>query len=138
MEVPDVLEQHGAGHHLVGVLHQVFEQPIFARLQVDRWPARSTRRLIRSSVRSPTRSTVSAARRAAADQRAQPGVQLGEGEGLDHVVVAAGVEALDPVVEAADRGQEQDGRGHTRLPRSIRTSPRPSMPGSIRSTTITS
>lgn len=33
MIVPDVLEQHGARHHLAGVLHQVFEQAEFARLQ---------------------------------------------------------------------------------------------------------
>src|SRR3569623_326838 len=26
MVVPDVLEQHGAGHDLAGVLHQIFEQ----------------------------------------------------------------------------------------------------------------
>ena len=37
-------------------------------------------------------------------------MQLGEGEGLDHVVVAARVEALDPVVEAVDRRQEKDRR----------------------------
>src|SRR5664280_497311 len=30
--VPDVLEQHSAGHHLAGVLHQIFEQAKLARL----------------------------------------------------------------------------------------------------------
>jgi hypothetical protein len=33
MIVPDVFQQHGSRHHLPGVLHQIFEQPEFARLQ---------------------------------------------------------------------------------------------------------
>ena len=33
MIIPDVLEQHGARHHLAGVLHQIFEQAELARLQ---------------------------------------------------------------------------------------------------------
>src|SRR5271170_5459066 len=33
MIVPNVLEQHGAGHHLARVLHQILEQPEFARLE---------------------------------------------------------------------------------------------------------
>ena len=33
MIVPDVLQQHGARHHLAGVLHQIFEQAELARLQ---------------------------------------------------------------------------------------------------------
>src|SRR5277367_3143343 len=35
MIIPDVFEQHGAGDHLAGVLHQIFEQPEFAWLQHD-------------------------------------------------------------------------------------------------------
>src|SRR6186713_3334359 len=33
--VPNMLEQHGAGHHLAGVLHQEFEQAELARLKHD-------------------------------------------------------------------------------------------------------
>src|SRR4051812_22736867 len=32
---PDLLEQHGARNHLSGVVHQIFEQPVFAREQLD-------------------------------------------------------------------------------------------------------
>ena len=35
MIVPDILEQHGARHHLAGMAHQIFEQAEFARLQRD-------------------------------------------------------------------------------------------------------
>src|SRR5665213_498180 len=31
MQVPYVLKQHGAGHHLIGVLHQVLEQTELSR-----------------------------------------------------------------------------------------------------------
>src|SRR3984957_9505001 len=33
--VPHVLEQHGARDHLAGVLHEIFQQTEFARLQCD-------------------------------------------------------------------------------------------------------
>src|SRR6185312_4049395 len=33
--VPDVFQQHGAGDDLAGVLHEIFEQPVLARLQHD-------------------------------------------------------------------------------------------------------
>ena len=46
----------------------------------------------------------------AAQHRLEPGGELGEGEGLDHVVVGAGAQAAHPLVDGADRGQ-QDGRG---------------------------
>src|SRR5437588_9685286 len=35
MIIPDVLEQHRARDDLAGVLHEIFEQPVFARLQND-------------------------------------------------------------------------------------------------------
>jgi hypothetical protein len=39
---------------------------------------------------------------------AYPGGQLGEAEGLGQVVVGTEVEAVDPIAEAAGRGQHQD------------------------------
>jgi len=33
MIVPDIFQQHGARHHLAGVLHQIFQQAKLARLQ---------------------------------------------------------------------------------------------------------
>ena len=48
--------------------------------------------------------------RAAADEGTQAGEQLGEGERLDQVIVGAAVEAGDPIVEGAARGQHQDRR----------------------------
>ena len=45
----------------------------------------------------------------AAQQRAQPGEQLLEGEGLGEVVVGPGVEALDPVADGVAGGEHEDG-----------------------------
>ena len=46
----------------------------------------------------------------AAQDRLEPGRELGEGEGLDQVVVGAGAQAGDALVDGAHRGQE-DRRG---------------------------
>src|SRR5690349_14679471 len=36
MQVPDLFEQHRAGDHLTRIAHQIFQQAILARLQLDR------------------------------------------------------------------------------------------------------
>jgi len=33
--IPDIFQKHGAGHHLSGMLHEIFQQPELARLQVE-------------------------------------------------------------------------------------------------------
>ena len=47
---------------------------------------------------------------AAARQRFDPGQKLGERIGLRQIVVAAGAQALDPVVDLAERREDQDRR----------------------------
>ncbi len=92
MIFPDVFEQHGARHHLAGVAHQVFEQPEFARLQVDLLAAAGRRcgpagpvrgRRLRAVVLTPS---VPLRRRERIDARQQ----FGEGVGLGEIIVAAG------------------------------------------------
>ena len=75
-------------------------------------PLRSTVRPRRSIAIGPT-STRSGAQRAigSADQRAQPGEQLLEGEGLAEVIVGAGVQPIDAVRQIPERGQHQDRGG---------------------------
>ena len=60
------------------------------------------------SVRSPTTSGADAARRAPAQQRAQAREQLLALEGLDEVVVGAGVEALDARLDRVAGGEHED------------------------------
>ena len=60
------------------------------------------------------------ARAAAAAERLDPGEQLGEGVGLGEIVVAAGAEPGDPVVDLAERGEDQ----HRRVVAALRGGPR--------------
>ena len=48
----------------------------------------------------------------AAQHRLEPGGELGVGEGLDHVVVGAGAEAADALVDGAHGGQHDRGGLH--------------------------
>src|SRR3546814_2656162 len=43
-----------------------------------------------------------------------PRQQLGEGEGLRQVIVTAGPQAADPVIDLAERAEDQDGRLNVR------------------------
>ena len=72
-----------------------------------------------------------------AQQGAQPGEQLLQGEGLGQVVVGAGVEALHPVADRVAGGQHQD-RYVVAGGRSARVVSIPSSRGIITSMTTTS
>jgi hypothetical protein len=71
-------------------------------------PARATRR-------ASTFISRSATRRGAPQQRLDARQQLGERERLHEVVVAAGAQALDSVVDRAQRAQHQHRRGDSVL-----------------------
>ena len=76
-----------------------------------RLPARVTVRDSRSSSRSATLSLVDGrVDRGAAAERLDPRQQLGEGEGLGEVVVAAGLQALHPLIHRRQRREEQHRR----------------------------
>ena len=51
----------------------------------------------------------------AAQQGLQSGQQLGQVEGLDHVVVSAGLQPGDPVFQRVARGQQQHRQGRLAL-----------------------
>ena len=76
-----------------------------------RSPRRAVRAM-RSSSRSAQARRVCSGRVSAGRRRIglEPGGELGEGEGLDDVVVGAGAQAGDALVDGAHRGQE-DRRG---------------------------
>ena len=137
--VPDVRQDHRLRDDPAGVAHQVFEQRELARAELDSRPVARDAARHRSSVRSPTvrRVDVGGAGRAP-DQRLHAGEQLGERERLRQVVVAAGLEPLDAVVDRVPRAQDQDRCPHAAGRASLRSALRPSSFGSIRSTIATS
>src|SRR4051812_43191294 len=88
MELPDLLEQHGAGDDAARVAGQIFEQPELAWLQLDRpttsgygVPCQIDFEIGYSEHRLDVRQWWSAR------QRIDPCHQLGEGERLDQIVV---------------------------------------------------
>ena len=93
---------------MAGIAHQIFEQLELARQQLDRLVAAFDRagQEIEFEIGDPQLGR-RRRRRAAPQQRLEPREQLAEGKGLDQIVVAAGAQALDPVVDAAQRTEDQ-------------------------------
>jgi hypothetical protein len=111
MEIPH-LQQHGAGHDLVDMLEQIFEQPIFARLKLDRL-ARAPDAVgeqVHFQVVAHQLGLRRVAGRAAPDQQPDARQQLGEDEGLGQIIVRAGGQPGDPVLGRGHGGQDQDRR----------------------------
>jgi len=99
----NVLEQHGAGDHLAGVLHQVFEQPELARLQINSWSARATRWESRSSSGRRPYTIPRGCRGGRQHLDAAPAAR--RTNRLRQVVVTARPQPLDAVVDlASERG----------------------------------
>ncbi len=111
MVLPYLLQQHGAGHRLTGVAHHEFQQLEFARLQVDllalaQHPAVDQVHLQVADLQDGLHR----AGLMAAGQRLDPGAELGEGIGLDQVVVAAGLQARHAVVDLSQGREHQHRR----------------------------
>src|SRR5215211_5804359 len=80
------------------------------RVRLMRRPPRNTSSDIRSTTRSPMRSTWSPLAAPPAQHRPDPGQQLLEGERPAQAVVGARLQPLDPLADPG-RGGEQDDRG---------------------------
>src|SRR5690606_36011972 len=113
VEVPHVLEDGGLRDGAAGVAHEVLEEGELARLEVERraGPGRLAREEVeREGARREAGRLGGAG--AAADERLEPGQQLGEGERLGEVVVAAALEAAHAVVQGALRAEDEERRRH--------------------------
>ncbi len=107
--VPHLLEQHGAGDDLPGMAHQVLEQAELARLHV--YALAGARHRAREQVHLEIGDAELGGRRVhgrAAAERFHASEELGEGEGLDEIVVAPGLEPLHPLVHRGERREEED------------------------------
>src|SRR5690606_33129693 len=102
--IVDMLDQFGAADHLALVVHEVAQQLVFLRRQLDRLA------LERDAARTRVEPHVAGGQfaggiaRGAADQRAQTGDQFFRLERLDEIVVRPGVEPGDLVGPAIARG----------------------------------
>ena len=110
---PDVLEDRRAGEHLTRMAHEHLEQQELGPRELEH--ALAAPRLVRAQVEAQilererlTRHVVLLA--GAPQQRAYAREQLAQCERLDEVVVGAGVEAGDAVVDLLARGEHQHRR----------------------------
>jgi hypothetical protein len=108
-EVPSVLEQVQPREHLARATHEGLQQRELLRRQLNL--ALPTTHLARRGV-EPQIADLDHTRPlelAASSERTKARQQLREGERLDEVVVCAGIEPGDPVLDGVARGQHQDG-----------------------------
>ena len=88
---PDVLQKHRARHHLARVAHEVGQQVELARLQGDLATGPPHRAGKQIQLQIGEAEACPALRIACApEQGFQPRQELGEGEGLGEIIVAAG------------------------------------------------
>ena len=114
--VVEMLDQFGARHHPAGVVHQVGQQPVFVGGELHR---RAVDRDAPGAAVEPYRAAQELALGVAdrtAQQRPDARQHLLEMEGLRHIVVGAGVEALHLVAPAVARGEQQHRHGAAGAP----------------------
>src|SRR5437660_2068482 len=115
--LPHVREDHRLRDDTAGVAHQVFEERELARADVDDLAGarHAPRQQIEDQVRDGQRRRL---RRAgsAAHERLHAREQLGERERLGEVIVAAGLQAADAIVDRAPRAQNEHRRRHAAPP----------------------
>ncbi len=111
IEIPDVLQQHRPRHHLTLVADQIFEDLEFPRQQIDFLAAAigGPRHQIELEIADAQHRFLDH-RGAAPRQRLDPRQQLGKGERLDQIIVAAAAQAAHAVVDFAERADDQSRR----------------------------
>ena len=138
VKAPHLFQQHLPRDQPAFAAHKHFEQTEFARLQIDdRAPAaHGAGDKVHLEVAGREHSRRAPEGRTAR-QRLQARKEFLKGERLDQIVVAARPKSLDTIVDAGQIGEKQD-----RYRDSLRTEEgddgKPSIPGNMRSRTMTS
>src|SRR5690349_9348129 len=100
MQVPDVLQQHGAGDHAALVADEIFQQLelLGQELHVLAVTAGGARDQVDGEIADPQNGFLGDGVAAPAE-RLEPGEQLHERKRLDQIIVATGAQAPHPVVD---------------------------------------
>jgi hypothetical protein len=108
VQISDMLQKHDARHHLAGIADQILEKMEFAGQQLDfaAGTARGARYEVEREVADPEHRFLGR-RLAAAGQGLDAGQQFREGKRLYEVIVAAGAQAVHPIIDAAKRAENQ-------------------------------
>ena len=117
---PDVLQQHGAGDDLASVSHEVLEQLELLRLKID---GLARPRGVAFQKVDLKLTDTDLGQGLGEVRPTGEGVyacdQLGHGEGFDEVVVSAGFQPFDPVLDTVHGGQEYGRRGDAGNPQGL-------------------
>src|SRR5581483_6833195 len=108
VELPHVLQKHGAGHDTPSVAHQVLQKLEFLRLQLNSLtaPCHASLQEIEFQI-GDLEEGWNFSQRSAARQCIHPSIELGERNRLDGEIISARRETLDTIIDAAKRGKKQ-------------------------------
>src|SRR5260370_5123470 len=106
--VVEMLDQLGARDHAAGVVHEVGEQPVFVRGELDRVAVDRDTAAAGIEAHRPADQLALGVPRRAAQQGPDARQHLFEVKRLGDIVVRANVEALNLVAPAVARSQDED------------------------------
>src|SRR5205807_4453797 len=107
--VPHVFNNHGSGKYSSGIRHQVLQQSVLFRGQLN--PFARSPDLLGQAIEFQVFDAHHAApvHRASPQQRLDPSQQLGERKGLGQVIVGASLEVPHLVRNCIPRGEHENG-----------------------------
>src|SRR5580698_8481226 len=111
VEIPNILEQHRPRHDLPGSAHEVFEQGEFPRQQINRLAVAPDAPFNEIHLQGADLQTREPRVAAPAKERFDSRGELADVERLDQIIVAAGLQSVNPVVDRRERTDHQGGRG---------------------------
>src|ERR1700722_595502 len=98
-EIPNILEQHRPGHDLPGSAHEIFEQGEFPRQQINRLAVAPDAPFNEIHLQGADLQTRDPCVAAPAKERFDSRSEFANFERLDQIIVAGGLQSVDPVVD---------------------------------------
>jgi hypothetical protein len=109
MVVPHLLQQHGPGHDLTAVTHEVLEQAELPGLQLDLSPGAPdpARQQVHLQIRD-LQSRLGRLSVTSSNQGPEARFELGEGERLDQIIVPASLQPFDPIIDLSQSTEDEN------------------------------
>src|SRR5580693_8619874 len=110
VEIPNILEQHRPGHDLPGSAHEIFEQGEFPRQEINRLAVAPDAPFNEIHLQRANLQTREPRVAAPAQERFDSRTEFTNVERLDQIIVAAGFQSVDAIVDRRQRADHQGGR----------------------------
>src|SRR3984885_2041116 len=111
VEIPNILEQHRPCDDLPGSTHEIFEQREFSRQQINRLAVAPDAPFNEIHLQGADLQTREPRVAAPPKERFDSRGEFANVERLDQIIVAAGLQSVNPVVDRRERTDHQGGRG---------------------------